>query len=228
MDFYQTPAHSCGYLPNQFSVNIFADPNVKLSTQTYSWLIDYGFRRNGVHLYRPQCPNCSACVPTRVCVEDFKPNRSQQRALRLNTDLEIFTKAKDFHQEHYNLYTRYIHNRHTDSPMGQSSDEDYKTFLLGTWSDTKFLEFYLDKKLICVMVFDELPQGLSAVYSFYDVNLSKRGLGNLAVLKLIEEAAKNNLPYVYLGYWIEACSKMNYKNNFKPIEGYVNNTWQKI
>ena len=228
MDFYQTPAHSCGYLPDQYSVNIFADPNAELSTQTYSWLIDYGFRRNGIHLYRPQCPNCSACVPTRVCVDKFKPNRSQQRTLRLNEDLEIKIQTNGFYKQHYDLYKQYIHARHTDSPMSQSTEEDYRTFILGTWSNTQFLECYLDNKLICVAVFDALPQGLSAVYSFYDLSVSKRGVGTLAILKLIEEAAKQGLSYVYLGYWIEACNKMSYKNNFKPIEGYMNNTWQKL
>ena len=89
MDFYQTPMHPCGYLHNQLSINIFADPNEKISTKTYSWLIDYGFRRNGIHLYRPQCPDCNACVPTRVRADEFKPNRSQRRTLQRNQDLAM-------------------------------------------------------------------------------------------------------------------------------------------
>ena len=226
MDFYQTPAHPCGYLPNRFSVNIFADPNIEFTTRTYSRLIDYGFRRNGKQLYRPQCPHCSACVPTRVCVNEFKPSRSQQRTLRMNQDLEVRTQPGNFYQEHYNLYTQYICSRHIDSPMGQSTEEDYKTFILGTWSNTKFLEFYLNKKLVSTAVFDVLPQGLSAVYCYYDVDYSRRGLGNLAILKLIEKAADTKLPYLYLGYWIKECQKMSYKNKFRPIEGYINNTWQ--
>ncbi len=228
MDFYKTPAHRCGYLPNRYSVNIFADPNIQITTRTYSWLIDYGFRRNGNHLYRPQCPHCSACVPTRVCVNKFKPNRSQQRTLRLNQDVTAQVLPKDFYKEHYDLYKKYLHARHTDSPMDQSTIDDYREFILGTWSNTKFLEFRLNKKLICVGVFDVLPQGLSAVYSFYDINFSKRGLGTLAILKLIEEAAIRKLPYLYLGYWIKACDKMSYKTNFKPIQGYVNNNWQQL
>ena len=228
MNFYQTPAHPCGYLPDHYSVNIFADPNAKISTQTYSWLIDHGFRRNGVHLYRPQCPNCSACVPTRVCVKDFKPNRSQQRTLRLNKDLLVHSKAKDFYLEHYNLYRDYIRSRHIDSPMNESTTEEYCEFILGSWSDTKFLEFRLDEKLICVCVFDTLPQGLSAVYSFYDTAFNKRSLGTFAILKLIEEAVNRKLQYLYLGYWISDCTKMSYKTNFKPIQGYIDNNWQKL
>lgn len=201
MDFYQTPIHPCGYLPNHYSVNIFADPNKEISTQTYSWLIDYGFRRNGSHLYRPQCPNCSACIPTRVCVDEFKPRRLQQRSLKLNQDLEIYKVQNAFKQEHFDLYTKYLQSRHSDGPMSQSTQHDYEEFILGTWSETNLLEFRLDEKLISIGVFDVLPQGLSAVYTFYNTDFEKRGLGTLAILQLIQRTKKPKLPYLYLGYF---------------------------
>ncbi|MBT5152605.1 MAG: arginyltransferase, partial [Gammaproteobacteria bacterium] len=34
-----------------------------------------------------------------------------------------------------------------------------------------------------------------------------------------------NLEFLYLGYWIKQCQKMNYKMEYKPIELYVNNSW---
>lgn len=228
MDFYQTPTHPCGYLPNRYSVNIFADPNQEISTQTYSWLIDNGFRRNGSHLYRPRCPDCNACVPTRVCVEEFKPNRSQKRALKLNQDLELCEVQNDFKQEHFDLYSKYLQSRHGDGPMSQSTRKDYEEFILGTWSETKLLEFRLDKKLISVAVFDVLPQGLSAVYTFFDTDHENRSLGTLAILQLIQHTKELKLPYLYLGYWIEESQKMSYKVNFKPVEGYVDKNWQQL
>lgn len=228
MDFYQTPLHPCGYLPNRYSVNIFADPNKQLTTQTYSWLIDYGFRRNGSHLYRPNCPDCSACVPTRVSAKDFKANRSQQRTLKQNRDLTIRILQRDFKQEHFDLYQKYLQNRHSDSPMSSSTQQDYEEFILGSWSDTQFLEFRLENKLICVAVMDVLPQGLSAAYTYYDATYKNRSLGTLAILKLIEEAQTRELAFVYLGYWIEECQKMSYKANFKPTEGYVDKKWQTL
>ena len=97
MDFYQTPIHPCGYLSNHYSVNIFADPNTEITTRTYSWLIDHGFRRNGSHLYRPHCPDCKACVPTRVAVNQFNPSRSQKRTLTRNQNLNIQIVEKQFH-----------------------------------------------------------------------------------------------------------------------------------
>ncbi len=228
MDFYQTPVHPCGYLPNRYSINIFADPNKEISTRTYSWLIDHGFRRNGSHLYRPQCPDCKACIPTRVDVKNFKPNRSQQRTLKRNQDLEIQIIEKQFLDEHFELYKRYLQDRHNESPMTLSTQQDYEEFILGTWSDTQFMEFRLNGKLICVAVFDCLPQGLSAAYTYYATEFQNRGLGTLAILKLIEHAKTQTLDYLYLGYWIKECRKMSYKKNFKPIEGLIDKAWQLV
>jgi len=195
MDFYQTPIHPCGYITNRYSVNIFADPNAELSTRTYSWLIDRGFRRNGSNLYKPHCPDCKACVPTRVAVNNFKLSRSQKRVLARNQDLNVQEIQKAFVQEHFDLYKCYLEDR---------------------------------TKLICVAVFDNLPQGLSAAYTFFDTAYQNRSLGTLAILKLIEHAKINNLEYVYLGYWIKECQKMSYKSNFRPVEGFIDKHWQEI
>ena len=117
---------------------------------------------------------------------------------------------------------------HNESPMTQSTQKDYEEFILGTWSDTQFLEFRLGEKLICVAVFDRLPQGLSAAYTYFDTEFKTRSLGTLAILKLVKHAQLQNLDYVYLGYWIKECQKMNYKTNFAPTEGFINKQWQII
>jgi arginine-tRNA-protein transferase len=165
-------------------------------------------------------------VPTRVRIDDFKLRRSQQRTLKLNQDLDIRKVQNNFKQEHFDLYLQYIQSRHDDSPMSQSTVNDYAEYILGTWAETQLLEFRLDSKLICVAVYDVLPQCLSAVYTFYDTAFEKRGLGTLAILQLIQRTKELQLPYLYLGYWIKACQKMSYKVNFKPIEGYIDKTWQ--
>ncbi|MNW15703.1 arginyl-tRNA-protein transferase [compost metagenome] len=72
---------------------------------------------------------------------------------------------------------------------------------------------------------DVLPNGLSAVYTFFDPLEEKRSLGRLAILWQIAEAARRELPAVYLGYWIRDCRKMRYKSEYRPLELYVNQHW---
>jgi arginine-tRNA-protein transferase len=83
--------------------------------------------------------------------------------------------------------------------------------------------------LVGVATTDELPTGLSLVYTFYDpVLANQRGLGTFAILTQIAYAQQLGLPYVYPGYWIEQSQKMSYKIRFQPIEGYINGQWSRI
>lgn len=77
-------------------------------------------------------------------------------------------------------------------------------------------------------VVDHLPDGLSAVYTFYDPMETARGLGVYSVLWEIEQTRQLRLPYLYLGYWIRESRKMAYKTAFRPIEAYVGGRWQRL
>lgn len=91
---------------------------------------------------------------------------------------------------------------------------------------TKYLEFRnSENSLIGVAVADQLENGISAVYTFFDPNEQKRSLGVYAVLAQIEWAQKQSNRYVYLGYWIKECQKMSYKTLYKPFELFINNQW---
>jgi len=75
--------------------------------------------------------------------------------------------------------------------------------------------------LIAVGVIDVLPTGLSSVYLFYHPSFSYElvALGKYAILKEIEFARDVlNVPYYYLGYYIESCQKMRYKADYKPTQ----------
>ena len=98
-------------------------------------------------------------------------------------------------------------------------------FFASEWCQTIFIEFRLKKKLVAVSVFDRLNNSLSAVYTFYKVDLPQRSLGQLAILTQIDIAAQNGLSYLYLGYWIENSAKMKYKNDYSPIEYFLNGVW---
>jgi len=79
--------------------------------------------------------------------------------------------------------------------------------------------------VIGVSVIDQFEGGISAVYTFFDPDQSGRSLGTFAILYLLKLAKFKDIPYVYLGYWIESSQKMNYKRNFKPLQGYIDRQW---
>ena len=41
-------------------------------------------------------------------------------------------------------------------------------------------------------------------------------------------ARLEGLPHVYLGYYIDNCRKMNYKAQYRPLHGYINEQWQRL
>jgi arginine-tRNA-protein transferase len=83
----------------------------------------------------------------------------------------------------------------------------------------------LDDKLLCVAVTDIVNTGLSSVYTYFDPDLPQRSLGTTAIMMQIELARTMKLPYVYLGYWIEASDKMKYKSTFTAQEKFINDRW---
>ncbi len=220
-----SPPRPCAYLEGRESVSHWADPTV-LDAGIYSSLIRQGFRRSGSHVYRPACPDCRACVAVRLAVEDFRPARRDRRCLRANEDVERRLMPARYEDEYFELYRRYLAARHPEGGMANPTPGDFEDFLIGRWSRTWFLEFRAGRRLLGVAVTDVVADGLSAVYSFFDPDESRRGLGNLAILAQIEEARRRSLPWLYLGYWIEACPKMAYKARFRPLQGFVEGEWR--
>jgi leucyl-tRNA---protein transferase len=224
--FYVTPPERCAYLPGREAVNVFADPRARMNAAVYGRLIDKGFRRSGSHLYRPQCPGCSECIPTRIPVAAFHLSRSQRRNWRLNGDLSVNVVSQGYRAEHFALYRRYQRGRHAGGEMDNPTPQTYLDFLSCSWSDTLFVEFVLGDTLLGVAVCDRVAEGLSAVYTFFSPERKRRGLGTYAILWQIEEARRRGLRYVYLGYWIAGNRKMSYKIRFRPIEGLINGRWR--
>ncbi len=228
LKLFATQPHPCSYIVGEQATTVFVDPEAKIDITLYSQLSLLGFRRSGGHLYRPQCNNCQACMSCRIPVSLFKANRSQRRCWQKNQDIQISTTERIDTLEHYNLYARYIESRHQDGDMHPPSEDQYKAFLTSEWGSTRYLEFRLKGELIGVSVCDHLEDGLSAVYTFYNADLNDRSLGKFAILAQIRKAQEMGLNYVYLGYWIKQCDKMNYKTDYRPLELLVNRRWLRL
>lgn len=230
LDFYITPEHKCSYLPDKQAKTLFADPNIPMDNQLYSELTQVGFRRSGDHVYRPLCDACNACIPIRLPVALFRPNKQQKRIWRKNSDVLVNKIEGEPTQEHYDLYEKYISIRHRDGDMYPPSEQQFHSFLFSSWSSTPCYEFRsaVDNTLLAVAVADQLELGLSAVYTFFNPLAEKRSLGVYALLWEIEHVKSLGLPYLYLGYWIKQCKKMSYKGHYRPLEVFLNDQWLRL
>jgi arginyl-tRNA--protein-N-Asp/Glu arginylyltransferase len=225
---YTTYPHNCSYLEDQEATTLFVDPRQPVDKLLYSNLSVLGFRRSGSHIYRPHCSHCEACIPARIPVAQFDARRGQTRTWKRNQDLRVRRSDHLRDDDAFQLYCRYIELRHYDGDMYPPDREQYESFLSDAWDCTHYYRFYDGPKLVALAVVDELQDGLSAIYTFFDPDSDKRSLGTFAILWQIERARALGLEYLYLGYWIRGCKKMSYKSEFRPLELYVKNHWTVI
>jgi len=230
---FLTGEHACGYWPDLKARDLVLDPHEPDLSAWYPLALQSGFRRSGDLVYRPHCDACRLCVPVRVPIGRFKPDRSQRRTLARNAQVTMRVQPAERSDEMLALYRRYIAHRHMGGGMEHHGAMEFEQFLIGRWSPTRFLELrdpapHGPGPLIAVAVTDVLDEGLSAVYTFYDPDLAHRGLGTLALLRQIEWARREGRAHLYLGYWIRSHPKMDYKQRFRPLEAFNGQAWHDL
>jgi leucyl-tRNA---protein transferase len=224
-EIFLSMPHPCSYLPGRTATSLFLDPRQRLDSRQYAGFMRLGFRRSGDLIYRPHCRECNACIPVRLPVDRFRPDRGQRRIWKRNQDLRVIPCPPIFCQEHFELYLRYQARRHPGGGMDDPDPHKYINFLGSQHIHTVFYEMRRENKLLGVAVTDILPDGLSAVYTFFDPDEQRRALGVYAVLWQARQAVERRLPWLYLGYWIKDCAKMAYKTNYRPLEVFFNGHW---
>jgi len=239
--FYVTAPQPCPYLPGQSERKLFTALSGDSARALNDTLSKQGFRRSQNVLYRPACSECAACLSARIRVADFTPSRSQRRTLRRNETLSREATSPWATDEQFSLFRRYLDSRHANGGMADMDVFEFAAMIEETPVRSRVIE-YTEKPLVgagqlargsgrsltAVCLTDVLDDGLSLVYSFYDPDREKDGLGTYMILDHIELARQVGLPYVYLGYWVPGSAKMAYKARFSALEVYRDGEWREV
>jgi leucyl-tRNA---protein transferase len=217
-NLYLTEQGTCSYLSGLSSRHLIVEPDKLITYSMFDALIQRGYRRSGTNLYRPWCDSCRSCLSVRVNVNQFKTKRSQRRTWKKNQHIRLKRLPPILYEEHFNLYHKYLLARHPGDNMGQMNEADYMDFLTCQWARSSFFCFYDKDRLMGVSAVDQIDNGLSATYTFFDPEYADHSPGVFSILSLIEACKSLKLNYLYLGFYIPDCDKMNYKKEYQPLE----------
>ncbi|PPR77047.1 MAG: putative arginyl-tRNA--protein transferase [Alphaproteobacteria bacterium MarineAlpha2_Bin1] len=229
LKFYRTPETKCPYLPDKVEQLIFTHLDDIQPDLTHNFFAKSGYRRSHGIVYKPDCKNCSECIPVRINASKFQNSKKYRRILMKNSDIYSNAVKLQGTDEQYKLFNKYQNSRHKDGNMSLMQIDDYKSMIEESPVETSLIEYRKSNgKLFAVSLTDKLFDGYSMVYSFFDYKEKNRSPGNFMILDHINRAKKNCLSFIYLGYYIKNCNKMSYKDKFQPIEAFYNQNWEKL
>lgn len=211
----------CPYLPGR-DFQVFR-PFGPITGDMYRPMMDSRFRRLGYVFYRPVCPSCRACQPIRVDVAAFRPRKDQRRCLKANADLTVTWHPHGVDDERADLFQRYEAAVH-DHAVGDPQD----SLVLNDDGGIPGGELHARDRggrLLAVSVCDRIGDALSSVYCYYEPGEPRRALGKLMVLAEIEHCRSQGLRFLYLGFLVRGCAKMEYKARYFPHEVLEDGGW---
>ena len=222
--FIDSKSFQCGYFKDRKS--LFEEYLLEdISEVEFEYLLSHGMRHFGDYYFRPRCLDCHQCIPIRLRVKDFELTRSQKRAIKSCSSLEVKVGTPVYTDEKFNLY---INHKKKFCAL-QDDVEDEQNFRLSFYVNTAFgieFEYYIDGKLVSVALGDHTANTFSAIYTFYDTNKSEFSLGTFSILKQLEFCRQKGIKFYYLGYYIGDNQSLRYKAEFKPNEAYIDNSWR--
>jgi len=236
--FYLTAPSPCPYLHGQEERKVFTHLVGDKASELNDLLTQGGFRRSQNIAYRPACENCRACVSVRILAEEFAASRNMQKVIQRNSDLIGSQVRAEPTTEQYSLFRDYLDARHRNGGMSDMTVLDYAMMIEDTHVNTQIIEyrkrnadsFFTGRgtRLVAVSLLDQMSDGYSMVYSFFDPAESNRSLGTYMILDHIRRARQAGLPHVYLGYWVKGSRKMEYKIRFLPQEQLGQRGWERV
>ncbi len=197
-------------------------------------LTQSGFRRSQTIAYRPACDGCDACVSARLPVADHAFSRSERRIVARHRRTLRHVVEAEATVEQFDLLRRYLASRHPGGGMADMTWGDFVAMVEDTTVRTHLVEYRREADdlgpgpLVACALVDQLSDGLSMVYSFFDPTVARDSPGSFIILDHIVQARLAGLPYLYLGYWVSGSDKMDYKARFQPMEVLRRDGWRRL
>jgi arginine-tRNA-protein transferase len=212
--------YECAYLPEK-SVRMHYKYVQNASKTFATAVIARGWRRFGRYFFHPTCNGCNECKSIRIDVKNYKFSKSQRKVMRKNKETQIIVQKPTLTQAHLDLYNKYHAFKHEKdgwSHRNISQREYHENFVEGAHDFGKEVLYIVDGKLVGVDLIDILDDGISAIYFYYDPDYAHLSLGTYSLLYQIKLAQILELPWIYLGYWVDGCKAFAYKPKFQPQE----------
>jgi arginyl-tRNA--protein-N-Asp/Glu arginylyltransferase len=191
-------------------------------------------------------PVCNACPPAKHCRavridnQEFSLTPSQKEKMRLfRRDVDVKITAPSYYHDMYTMFKDYVSRRHgnTNTAMTQFSTEDFKKLVFsGKWlmyTREKLPTFSEGRtqppRLASFAIIDQHKKDFCLEYVVYDPVFQKRSpglctiLSAAAMIKHIEPEG-----HLYIGDWSPNSPKTGYKKNFRGLEVYGPNGWEKL
>lgn len=218
----------CPYLDGKVARMPLEYPKRAISPDDLDRLLSLGYRRTGTMLYRTRCPDCNACIPTRVRADEFRFTKSMKRILnRGKRELEIAWAQPTADPERLRLFNAHRAERQL-SRRGPADLSDYHEFLVASCVETAELTFRRDGELIGIAIVDLGHRSINAVYTHFDPDHARYSIGTLAVLQQILWARQTARDFVYLGLFVAENDHLNYKKRFRPQERLIQGEWRQV
>lgn len=219
---------ACPYLDRRVARMPLEYPKRRLTATDVDHLLAAGYRRSGAMFYRTQCPQCQACIPTRLQIDQFEPTKSFKRIFnRGRRELEISWGRPAVDADRLRIFNRHrsqrglSHNR--TATLG-----DYHEFLVASCVHTSEIAFRKNGELIGIAIVDLGDNSLNAVYTHFDPDHGRYSIGTLAVLHQVELARQTGRRHVYLGLYVEQNPHLNYKGRFRPQQRLIGDQWRNV
>jgi len=193
-------------------------------------LIERGYRRFGKMYFRPICESCNECQSIKIDVENFTFSKSAKRVMKKAKEFRSYMQRPTLTYEHLEIFEKY--HKHMQGKKGWDYNETtqehyYNSFINGHEDFGYEVLYFYENRLIAVDLIDILEDGISSIYFYYDPDFSNYSLGKLSLYNQIKYAKNTKKKWIYLGYYVEDCSSLSYKSEYKPyktLEGRPNDT----